>query len=271
MIPVDIPFWKMEGAGNDFVVFDEAHLAGWFADPAARKMLCDRHFGVGADGILVYRTAAEEGVDYVMDYYNRDGAAGSFCGNGARCLALYHFLRSGAIQARFRASDGLHDARWRADGMVEISLADVTVVERAAPSTYFLDTGSPHYVKILPGPPEFDFVSWARPIRHRFRKEGTNVNVVYEEGGRFRMRTFERGVEQETLACGTGAVAAAIALHVHQGGKVASPVELEARGGRLMVRFVASSDAYRNIWLGGPARVVFEGRWKGLTHKPSAL
>ncbi len=260
MIPQDTPFWKLEGAGNDFVLFEAQRLGNWFDDPGLRRRICDRHFGIGADGILVWRPSQEADIDFLMDYYNRDGLPGTFCGNGARCLALYHFMTYGKEKARFRAADGIHSARRTAPDSIELSMGDIRHVENIGEHVYFLDSGSPHYVHISTVSPPSDFVEWANPIRHNFRPDGTNVNWIYPVHGQWHLRTFERGVEAETLSCGTGAVAAAIALYLHSPSISSPPITLKSRGGTLIVNFIPTNTGFCNITLEGPARVVFEGR-----------
>ncbi len=254
------PFTKMEGAGNDFIVLDDQDAGAWFNDPALRRHLCDRHFGIGADGILLLTPPRHPATDYHMRYFNADGNEGSFCGNGARCLALFFFQKTGRERCRFSASDGLHAATRLAGDQIRISLNNVALPDRPAPHTIFIDTGSPHYVQLQTAlPASFDFVRWARPIRHTFRPHGVNVNLIFPKNGRWHMRTFERGVEAETLACGTGAVAAAIALHLLRDN--APPITLEAPGGRLTVNFVPEKTGFSDVTLEGPAHALFRGEW----------
>ncbi len=260
MIPTGLSFAKAEGAGNDFIILEENVLGPWFENPGARRLLCDRHFGVGADGILVLGRPQSQDTDYHMTYYNADGHEGTFCGNGARCLARFYFQKSDRSEASFTASDGPHRAFRDDDDRISVSMCDAALPEPAGADAVFVDTGSPHYVALFSDiPTDFSFKKWARPIRHTFRPDGVNVNMIYQEGGQWYMRTFERGVEDETLACGTGAVAAAIALH--QLRRLSPPVTLYARGGTLTVSFSARKDRFTDMMLSGPAHILFYGTW----------
>ncbi len=251
-------FSKYHGAGNDFVIIglgqDETFdvpastIAGW----------CHRRFGIGADGLITIRTAESE--DYIMDYYNADGKIGSMCGNGARC-AFRFAQKKGQVrdEAVFRAYDGIHTARALADDTVAVSMRDVHSVEQRD-DVCILDTGSPHYVQFVDDLSSVDAAVQARAIRNSapFRQNGINVNFVQRLPGSLRIRTYERGVEAVTMACGTGVTAAALALaqleHLDHG-----PVLVTADGGELSVDFIRKGGSFREVMLTGPAVHVFDG------------
>ena len=201
-------FAKYEGAGNDFILLD---LRNGGATPQSAEIarLCDRHFGIGADGLMTLAASAVSGCDCSMRYYNADGSPGEMCGNGGRCFALFaHHLGIGGDIKRFDSTDGIHEARMlRIDGLrstVELGMIDVERIDRGD-GYWFLDTGVPHYVEFTDDLEAVDVIGRGRRIRYdkRFAK-GTNVNFVKVVGpGHIAVRTYERGVEDETLACGT--------------------------------------------------------------------
>lgn len=259
-------FAKYEGAGNDFILIDNRE-GGFTPDPQRIARLCDRHFGIGADGLMTLARSTEE--DCTMRYFNADGSEGEMCGNGARCFALFaEHLGIGGEHKYFRATDGLHTAAIRRtkglEGLVELSMCDVGQI-RSGAGWWFLNTGVPHYVEFAEELGAVDVCGRGRTIRYdtgRF-PQGTNVNFVrITDKGHISVRTYERGVEAETLACGTGATAAAIITNF-----VAQPdtthYEISVPGGVLSVRFSREphTEHYTNIRLTGPARRVFEGRF----------
>lgn len=265
-----IPFAKYEGAGNDFILIDNRNGA---FDPDVRRIarLCDRHFGIGADGLmtLAVQDPGESGQQprCLMHYYNADGSEGEMCGNGARCFALFaEHLGIGGPTKRFTAADGPHAASIRRTegpaGEIELGMTDVRTIRDGA-GWWFLNTGVPHYVEFVEELDATDVPGRGRAIRYDTERfpQGTNVNFVRIEGeGRIAMRTYERGVESETLACGTGATAAAvIANHAFQ--HAAERFEVRVPGGVLRVGFrhEPGTQIYTDIRLTGPARRVFEG------------
>lgn len=244
----------MHGAGNDFVMIDGRQELPQDRVSLAQA-LCDRHFGVGADGLIIIDPSEE--VDFIMDFYNPDGSQ-SFCGNGSRCaFAFAQYLGWVSDQATFQAIDGMHQAR-RAGLGVEVSMHNTGFPEEQAGEA-FLHTGSPHAVLLTDDLDALALSEVATPIRHHsaFSPGGTNVNFVQRTAEGIRMRTFERGVEDETLACGTGVTAAAL-VTAHQNG-LEHEVSVETRGGRLKVRFSKGAEGFENIWLEGPTEFVFEG------------
>lgn len=260
-----LEFHKYEGAGNDFIVIDGRggeRPEAWLA-PEGIRALCDRHTGVGADGLMVLRTA--ENADFAMEYYNADGSQADMCGNGGRCIALFA-RHLGMISGRtvFSGRDGLHEAVILdpdGDGAtVELGMTDVRDAENPD-GAFFLNTGVPHYVEFVEDTDGVDVVARGRRIRFddRFAPEGTNVNFVEELApGRIAVRTYERGVEDETCACGTGAVASAIATHL-RGQRSTTEFSVAVLGGELVVSFEPEDGRFGNVRLTGPARRVFSG------------
>ena len=257
-------FAKYEGAGNDFILIDNRD--GSFTPDAERiARLCDRHFGIGADGLMTLTHNAE--IDCSMRYYNADGSLGQMCGNGARCFALFAgHLGMGGETKFFDATDGLHTARIRctkgARGEIEVAMIAVREIRRGD-GWWFLNTGVPHYVEFVDDVEAVDVCARGRRIRYDLDRfpQGTNVNFVQPLGpGVLRMRTYERGVENETLACGTGATAAAIVTSYTQQSDTAR-FRVLVPGGELTIRFAhePSTATYTDVRLSGPARRVFEG------------
>ena len=259
-----LAFRKYHGAGNDFILIDDRAQAGFPTGDVDRiARLCDRHFGIGADGLILLRD--EPGYDFAMVYFNSDGRPSTMCGNGGRCIVAFaRDLGMERAEYRFLAADGPHRAKLQPDGNVALQMADVNVIE-TGPDFYFLDTGSPHYVRFVPALEGVDVVPAAREIRYgdRFRATGTNVNFVQRTPDGLRIATYERGVEDETLACGTGVTAAALATAVRE--QIAAPqtITVAARGGTLHVRFRPHADGFSDVWLIGPAEVLFSGTWLG--------
>ena len=259
------PFAKYEGAGNDFVLVDTRDN-DFRPDAAQIARLCDRHFGIGADGLMTL--SASRNADCTMRYYNADGSEGEMCGNGARCFALFaEHLGIGGSVKRFDATDGRHEALVRrsdsSSGEVEVGMIDVDDIA-AGDDWWFLNTGVPHYVEFVADPAQVDVVGRGREIRHDLARfpQGTNVDFVQFLGpARLRMRTYERGVEAETLACGTGAVAAALVAY-HTRKDESTKFRVLVPGGELAVAFEpvpGGNGRFVNIRLTGPARRVFEG------------
>ncbi|TXB61966.1 diaminopimelate epimerase [Phaeodactylibacter luteus] len=257
-----VPFYKYQGTGNDFILIDQRKQQ-WLSgeEQEAIAHLCHRRLGIGADGLILLRN--REGYDFEMDYFNADGRRGSMCGNGGRCtVAFAHALGIPVEECQFWAPDGPHRARLRADGWVELEMADVQHIEAGA-GYYFLDTGSPHYVQFVTDLAEIDVVQAGRAIRfnERFKAQGTNVNFVQKTSQGLEAATYERGVEDETLSCGTGATACALANSLAGAladGPLLTPIQ--TKGGQLEVRFRKEGARYTDIWLCGPAVQVFQGQ-----------
>lgn len=252
-----IRFDKYQGAGNDFVIVDGRDNVLDPGDAGLVRRLCDRRFGVGADGLILILPSGR--ADYEMRYFNADGRLGSMCGNGGRCAAHCALRwRIAGPRQRFLAYDGLHEAEVAGD-TVRLRLSDVRGC-RTVEGHYFLDTGSPHLVVFASGIDGIDVAAEGRKWRWSplFAPGGTNVNFVETTPEGLYIRTFERGVEEETWACGTGVTASAIAsaLRAHAAG---GPVDVRTRGGRLRVDFEIRGDLVTNVWLAGPAAFVFTG------------
>jgi diaminopimelate epimerase len=222
--------------------------------------LCNRHFGIGADGLIILQKS--EKYDFSMRYFNSDGNEASLCGNGGRCIVS--FARHLGIiekETAFWAVDGKHEAIVKSSNdnvdIINLKMNDIDEWEMKN-SDYVFNTGSPHFVRIINNIDGIDMVTKGRKIRYsdRFKEKGINVNFISLENGHIKIRTYERGVENETLACGTGAVASALAASFHQ---YKSPVLLKARGGELKVSFRFNENKFSNIRLEGPATFVFEG------------
>lgn len=255
-----IPFHKYQGTGNDFVIIDQRdHQYIQHSEQALIERLCDRRFGIGADGLMLLER--KPGYDFEMIYFNADGRQSSMCGNGGRCIVAFAH-RLGIVQdcCRFWAIDGPHEAVVRKDGWIELKMIDVKGVEKG-PDFYYLNTGSPHYVTFTEVLADLDIYQAGRAIRYseRFEAEGTNVNFVQLEPDGISVATYERGVENETLSCGTGVTAAAIAYYLDRKNG-ADRVPIKVKGGNLEVRFEAGDEGFREIWLCGPAEMVFAGQ-----------
>lgn len=257
-----VTFHKYQGTGNDFVIIDARNIDYLFNTEIIYK-ICDRHFGIGADGFILLLAA--EGRDFYMKYYNSDGLEGSMCGNGGRCITAFA-KKTGIIKdkAFFSGIDGDHHAVIAEDGIVSLKMKEVSDIVKFRDG-YLLDTGSPHFVVFGEMINETDVVGKGRKIRNqsRFSPGGTNVNFIEPLGmNEFAIRTYERGVEDETLACGTGSVAAAIAFFCNSKPEKAS-FTVHAPGGKLWVKFKPLSDKrFTDIWLEGPAEFVFQGEFE---------
>ncbi len=254
-----ISFIKYHGTGNDFILIDDRKTLLELKSEAIRKM-CDRHFGIGADGLIQLRD--KKGYDFEMLYFNSDGQTGSMCGNGGRCATAFaHSL--GLIQnhAKFIAFDGAHEAKIISQKpyIVNLHMNDVMNIEINNEFIY-MNTGSPHYVCFIDNVNEADVFNEGKKIRYneRFKKEGVNVNFVMEKDGALHVRTYERGVEDETLSCGTGVTASVIAS-VISGKNISSGCIIHTPGGELTVYFKQNGKTFSNIWLEGEAMKVFEG------------
>ncbi|MBI5917332.1 MAG: diaminopimelate epimerase [Bacteroidetes bacterium] len=257
----EIPFSKYQGTGNDFVLIDQ-QSERWLTrqDTAPVRQLCDRRFGIGADGLILLQSIA--GFDFEMIYFNSDGRESTMCGNGGRCIAAFA-KRLGIVEknCRFLAIDGPHEAIV-ADHWVELKMTDVASVE-TGDGYFVLDTGSPHYVVFVEDLSDIDIVQNGQAIRYsdRFRKDGINVNFVEKSPAGIEVATYERGVEDETLSCGTGVVAAALAWFLNQPQPAEKEVDVSTKGGNLKVRFKPDGQGgFSDVWLCGPATAVFEGK-----------
>lgn len=257
---MNIEFTKYQGAGNDFVMIDNRKEDFPKDDPVLIAKLCDRRFGIGADGLILLENDKE--IDFRMVYFNADGKESTMCGNGGRCIVSFA-QQLGLIgnETTFSAIDGLHHAVVQEDGRVALGMKDVESIEQVSKNEYVLDTGSPHYVIVVDEMPE-DILKQAHAIRYneRFKKEGINVNFIVIKENQIHIRTYERGVENETLACGTGAVAAAIVASNYQNKMI---FEIKTRGGYLSVEIsnLKNQNLYSKIILTGEAKPIFSGNF----------
>lgn len=255
-----VEFYKYQGTGNDFIILDNRREHYNLLNEKQIRHMCSRHFGIGSDGLMMLCTS--DNADFEMTYYNANGKTSSLCGNGSRCIVKFaELLGISKDVYLFRASDGLHKAEIGVNGIVKLKMNNVNEVEDHY-EYYILNTGSPHYVKPTGEVKDMDIQTPGRAIRnsHRFAKEGINVNFVEELGSdEIYVRTYERGVEDETLSCGTGVTASAlVSAHNDYG---FNRVEVHTPGGRLSVEFDKMDDNhYKNIWLSGPAEMVFNGQ-----------
>ncbi len=275
-----IYFSKYHGTGNDFILVDdrEASFASrGLLNQALIARLCHRHTGIGADGLILLQTAPS-GHDFHMEYFNADGNTGSLCGNGGRCaVAFAHALKIIGSDARFTAADGEHQAKLipargnRLTISIQLHAVDASHMLRQKDDAWLIDTGSPHLVLFVSRLNEVDVDTRGRQIRSEAAYGPRGVNVTFVEtspSGHLHVRTYERGVEAETLSCGTGAVAAALAAHAQASGPDEGKSVIHSPGGRLDVsfRYLTETRKYDQIWLSGPTMRVFEGH---TTMKPS--
>lgn len=259
-------FYKYHGAGNDFVIFDMRNHDFELTNYQVAA-ICHRRFGVGADGLMTLSNDPL-GSDFFMRYWNSDGGESTMCGNGGRSIALFaHHLGIGGPTKCFNANDGGHSVEIlnanHESGFVKLGMIDVDSIEELSANSFFTNTGSPHYVEIVKDISQVEIKKHGNVIRHdsRFAKiGGTNVNFVEITGtGTFRIRTFERGVEDETMACGTGATAAALVVNYAEQSNI-QHFTIETMGGNLEVDFKKDHLKFREIKLSGPAAKVFEGK-----------
>ena len=256
---MDIGFYKYQGTGNDFVMIDNREKIFPENDYALVRKLCDRRFGIGGDGLILLDRA--DGFDFRMLYYNADGNPGSMCGNGGRCIAaLARHLGIINTSASFIASDGPHQATIGPGGLIALRMKDVGEI-KTGNGYIFLDTGSPHHIEFVPDVRQVNVAQLGAQIRHSelYGQAGSNINFVQSNSdGSFSLRTYERGVEDETLSCGTGATATAIAAFA-QGRAISEKVKINVEGGALEVSFKKTGDHYTDVWLKGPAEMTFKG------------
>lgn len=256
---MQIEFYKYQGTGNDFVMIDNRSNFFPKDDVKLIERLCDRRFGIGADGLILLENDTE--TDFRMVYYNSDGNQSSMCGNGGRCLVAFaNQLRVIDDKTTFIATDGLHHASVNADSIVSLQMIDVNEIQKKDSYT-FLNTGSPHHVQIVEDLEHYNVKENGAAIRYGelYGEKGSNINFVKKvDNDTFSLRTYERGVEDETLACGTGATAVAIAMNAI-GETDKTSINLNVEGGKLVVSFDKDNDGYTNVFLTGPAKFVFKG------------
>ena len=256
---MELTFYKYEGTGNDFVMIDNRQGLFPVDDIKQIEHLCDRRFGVGADGLILLENDSES--DFKMVYFNSDGNQSTMCGNGGRCIVAFaKKLNIIQNQTTFRAIDGLHHAAITADGTVALQMKNVETI-KGTPEYVFLDTGSPHHVEMVSDLKKHDVNQKGAEIRYSdlYGNSGSNVNFVEQiNENTFAIRTYERGVEDETLSCGTGATAVAIAMR-KIGKTTSNDININVEGGKLTVSFLLKDSVYSNVFLKGPAKFVYEG------------
>lgn len=252
-------FHKFHGTGNDFIMLDGRHLKSSLS-PHTIASLCHRRFGIGADGLIIVNTHPE--TDFEMTYYNADGSLAKMCGNGARCAVAFSYMNGlTGSKVRFLAGDGFHTAcveqvngeSWT----VEISMGD-TLIPEVSPSGTEINTGTQHLVNIVENIEIIDTVAEGRKIRYsdKYKSEGINVNWMCIENDSIQVRTYERGVEDETLSCGTGVTACALIASLLKG---KNEWKIETAGGSLKVTSETNGRYFTNIWLSGPAVMAYRG------------
>ena len=250
-------FFKYQGTGNDFIMVD--NRSGEWNNLSNKTItaLCDRRFGIGADGLIKINSA--ENVDFEVDYYNSDGSK-SFCGNGARCsVAFAHFLKIfNDSTTVFTAIDGLHEAEIKGE-IVKLKMSDVKTILKDGNDSV-LNTGSPHFIKYVNDIADVNVFEEGKLIRYseNYKEQGINVNFVEEiSDEQIFVRTYERGVEDETYSCGTGATAAAL---TYLDKNSTNQIAVKTLGGDLKVYAEKNNNSFVNIWLEGPAKQVFSGQ-----------
>lgn len=256
-------FYKYQGAGNDFILVDNRDHSFKDTDKQTVSKLCNRRFGIGADGMMLLQN--KENYDFEMLYFNADGNPGSMCGNGGRCIVAFaKHLGIIDTETNFLAVDGPHYAKITEEGnWVDLQMIDIDNIEKDG-AAYVLNTGSPHYVTEVKDLKTLDVFTNGYNIRNNdtYKSEGINVNFVEDLGDHLFVRTFERGVEDETYACGTGVTAVALSMAKHKNtvGHIDTPVKV--LGGKLNIHFDYDGESFRNVFLCGPAEQVFEGDLK---------
>ncbi len=252
-----IPFYKYQGTGNDFIVIDNRNTIFDNSDTKRVEELCHRRLGIGADGLILLENS--DNADFYMRYYNSDGNEATMCGNGGRCVVAFAQLL-GIIDTKttFLAPDGLHSAEITSQG-IALGMKDVSQIEHIG-KDFYLDTGSPHYVRLISSHENFDTVAEGRKIRYnsRFQQEGTNVNFLSKKADKWCLSTYERGVEDETYSCGTGTVATAIVLGLLTGKELHT---FQTKGGQLTVKYTKKGEGFTDIQLIGKAEFVFAGEY----------
>ncbi len=254
---MQISFSKYHGTGNDFIIIDNRDgLINLSINQI--NHLCDRRFGIGADGLMLLNNVAD--FDFEMKYYNADGVEGSMCGNGGRCITQFaHDIGIKKEQYHFIATDGPHDAFFGINNWIHLKMINVSSINKIH-NDYVLNTGSPHYITEVSNINNLNVVKEGQAIRfsNNFKEKGINVNFIQQETDKIIVRTYERGVEDETYSCGTGVTAASLVLVKNEIGF--NRIEVETKGGQLAVEFDKKGDQeFNNIWLCGPAVFVYNG------------
>ena len=251
-------FHKYQGTGNDFIMLNSYHSEIELTSSEIKK-LCNRNFGIGADGLILIKRNPD--YDFEMDYYNADGSSATFCGNGARCIVAFaktlHIIDEEAI---FIAKDGIHEAKINND-IVKLQLKNIENYEQVG-DDFSINTGTEHYVKFCRNLDKYEIIKEARKIRYskKFHPKGTNVNFAEFADNKLNIRTYEKGIEDETLSCGTGIVASALCYAIkNKINKTLNEINIKTKGGDLKVFFTYKNNNFTDIWLQGKANYVFAG------------
>ena len=252
-----IKFYKYQGTGNDFIIVDNRDMTFNKNNIELVQGLCSRKFGIGSDGLILIERHPEW--DFNMVFFNPDGSQ-SFCGNGSRCAVAFA-REQGMVYdfAKFNSTDGYHEAIIESNGLIKLKMHNVCNIE-VGESHHYMDTGSPHYNCFEKNIDAIDVVAKGREIRNnkRFKEIGTNVNFIEHLSNGIKVRTYERGVEDETLSCGTGVTACALSAALVAEDS-SGEIKVSARGGDLSVSFRQTLDGFEDIWLMGPTKFVFNG------------
>ncbi len=258
-----LKFYKYQGTGNDFVIIDNL-LGNVNLNQEQIAFLCNRKFGVGADGLMLLEKS--NNYDFEMKYFNANGIIGSMCGNGGRCIVQFaHDIDLIHNHAMFLAYDGVHEATIDTNGLVALEMSDVSVFSKIDDLTCELNTGSPHFVKFISDISVINVSEEGKAIRYseNYKQDGINVNFVCVKNNTLHIRTYERGVEDETLSCGTGVTAAAISsVNLGLINLNSLPVIVHTQGGDLEVSFEFIEGKFTNVVLTGPASKTFKGEIK---------
>lgn len=252
---MDFTFYKFQGTGNDFVMIDNRTKTFPKENTDIISHICDRHFGIGADGLILIED--DEKFDFKMIYFNADGSQ-TFCGNGGRCaVAFAKQLNIIDCKTNFIAFDGPHFAEIT-NSLIALKMIDVEEIA-VQENSVFAYTGTQHHVTLVENLDTFNVYEKGKEIRNSYKSPGSNVNFVQQiDATTFKVRTYEKGVENETLACGTGVTAVAIAMH-KTGKTKSNAITLPVEGGELKVSFTEKNGIYKNVFLKGPAQFVFKG------------
>ncbi len=261
---MNIEFYKYHGTGNSFILIDN-RSGDVNLDAEKIRFLCDKNFGIGSDGLIFMNSHSQ--YDFEMKFYNPDGSEATFCGNGGRCVVAFaKYLKIIDNKTLFWAKDGLHEAYFRGDDVV-LKMIDVEDI-RAFDDLFYVNTGTHHAVKFVDDVAAVEIMDIAPPIRYskEFEPHGTNVNFVQKCENSIKVRTYEKGVEQETLSCGTGVVASALVYSFVADANrnftekiVQKSVKVEASGGDLTISFERTDKGFQNIFLQGNAVQIFKG------------
>jgi len=252
----NLPFEKFQGTGNDFIILDFFEFE--FLDLHQREFIermCDRRFGIGADGLIA--VCKEDGYDFRMKYLNSDGRFSTFCGNGSRCASAYVAQKLNLKTLNFIAADGPHSA-WIKDNFVSVKMQDIQNYEQT-PFGPLIQSGSPHLIREVPNPSMVDVFTQGKKLRYDFSSEGANINFVSNNNGFIQIATYERGVEDKTLSCGTGITASAYFYAVKNGVQGDIVQTIESEGGTLTVSLHLEGNIATNVILSGPAEWVYSG------------